>query len=273
MDELIDYKYCERGKDRLNDRSHSHGNCYEIVQVISGDGVFTVNNKIFPLMGGVVYLINGISLHCSNPRHPSEYIRNKIVISARIIDKAAEALECKELTDTLFGSHEGCPIQLEEEKFSQIDEKMKRIGEALGSDKNLERIHTVMGVLDICLSLRYCKSETVVPVGGVLADVLDYINEHIGDKLTLDLIGRHVNLNKFYLCHLFRQTTGMTVSEYILERRLSAAKRKLLLTEMSVSEIAMSTGFGSFSYFSRVFREKEGLCPSEFRKRRRYRME
>lgn len=264
MEEVIDYKYRDIGKDQLMDHRHSHGNCYEIVQVIAGEGTFIIDNEIYPLEGGAVYLINGIDIHCSNPKKPEAYIRNKVVISAGFIHKVADALDCREVLEGLFGG--GKSILLTEEWFQYIDRRMKQIGDALASDLYGRRIGVSLGVLDICNALYHHSQAAVLPVEGILGEAMKYINDHITEKILLDEICAHINMNKYHLCHLFKQTTSMTISEYILEKRLSIAKRKLLMTEYSLSEIALDTGFGSFSYFSTVFKRNVGISPREFRR-------
>lgn len=263
MEEVIDYKYQDIGKDLLIDKKHSHWNCFEIVQVIAGEGTFVIDDKIYPLESGIIYLING-DIHFSNPHKPEEYIRNKIVISASFLIKVAEALEYREILEELFERSK--PILVAEEWFHYIDRRMRHIGESLNSDINGQRIGVSLGVLDICNALYNHSHNAMLPVDGISGEVIKYINSHLTERIILDEICGHINVSKFHLCHLFRKTTGMTITDYILEKRLSDAKRKLLLTEFSVSEIAMNTGFGSFSYFSTVFKQNVGISPHEFRK-------
>ena len=80
-----------------------------------------------------------------------------------------------------------------------------------------------------------------------------------------DLCDR-LHISRFYLCHTFKKATGMTIFDYILLMRLSKAKRLLQETQLQASEIAMQTGFSSFSYFSKKFREQEEITPLQYRK-------
>ena len=65
---------------------------------------------------------------------------------------------------------------------------------------------------------------------------------------------------------LFKETTGMTITDYILSKRIAAAKKRLAYTNDPLSLIAMECGFSSFAYFSKIFKEKNGLSPRDFRK-------
>ena len=109
------------------------------------------------------------------------------------------------------------------------------------------------------------REEQPLTTDSRVSRMLDYINKNLSQSISLDDICAHVHVSRYYLCHMFKKTVGMTVFEYILSRRLSIARRYLLDTDMTLSQIASSVGFSSFSYFSKAFREYEGMTPSKFR--------
>jgi len=93
-----------------------------------------------------------------------------------------------------------------------------------------------------------------------------FIENHIGDKLSLDKISGAVYLNPSYLSRSFKQNTGITISDYILEVRITKAKELLLNSELKVYEIAQRVGINSLEYFVRMFKKKLGISPNEYRK-------
>ncbi|MDO5708323.1 MAG: AraC family transcriptional regulator [Andreesenia angusta] len=94
---------------------------------------------------------------------------------------------------------------------------------------------------------------------------LNYIHEHLGEKITLDDIANHVYMDKCRLCSQFKDTTGYTFSEYIAQSRIERAKILLSHSERELSYIADSLGFGSQGYFSTLFKKYTGSTPTEFR--------
>ncbi len=70
-------------------------------------------------------------------------------------------------------------------------------------------------------------------------------------------------LSKDYLSQLFKKTTGLTVTEYIMKKRLSSAKQ-LLDRDVSISDTAYALGFCSESYFISCFKKKYGITPKEY---------
>lgn len=100
----------------------------------------------------------------------------------------------------------------------------------------------------------------------VLADVFGYIDSHYARPLSLRDVAQALNLTPGHLTTTVRSKTGRTVNEWILERRMSEARRLLADTEKPVDEVARSTGFTDPSYFARVFRKHHGTTAGAWRR-------
>ena len=96
---------------------------------------------------------------------------------------------------------------------------------------------------------------------------MDYIDQHLHEKILLDQLAAHVELNTSYLSVLFKKETGLSVSEYILRRRLEIAENMLKNSNYSCSEISNFLAFGSQSHFTEAFHKKNGITPKQFRDR------
>ena len=96
---------------------------------------------------------------------------------------------------------------------------------------------------------------------------MDYIYEHLHEPLTVRDVADALGRNRSYFSALFKRETGVGVAEYILSKRIEAAKNMLRLSEIPYAEIAAILAFSSQSHFSRVFREKVGMTPREYRKK------
>lgn len=95
--------------------------------------------------------------------------------------------------------------------------------------------------------------------------VVTLIQDNYSEDLRVDAIASYLHLNRSYLSSLFKQEMGVSIKQYLSEYRIEAAKNKLLKTERSISEISCQCGFPDPLYFSRIFKEKTGSSPSEFR--------
>lgn len=100
---------------------------------------------------------------------------------------------------------------------------------------------------------------------GKLLPIFDYISENYSENITLETLSRVTNLNKSYLCRVFKKATGRTVIDYINFVRICKAE-KLLKTDMNISDVAYQVGFSTLSHFNHIFKRYNRCPPSEYRK-------
>jgi YesN/AraC family two-component response regulator len=94
-----------------------------------------------------------------------------------------------------------------------------------------------------------------------------YIFQHLSDDLSLKDIAKEINVHKGYLSSVFKKEVGEPVSQYINRLRIKEAKELLSITDYSLLEISSMLGYNSQSYFTRVFKQIDGIGPKEFRVR------
>lgn len=93
-----------------------------------------------------------------------------------------------------------------------------------------------------------------------------YIEQHYGEKLSLEEVAGVVNLNPVYFCSLFKKSTGKNYTEYLTEFKIRKAKEMLKNTDANINEIAEKLGFADSRYFSKLFKKEVGVKPTDFRK-------
>lgn len=98
-----------------------------------------------------------------------------------------------------------------------------------------------------------------------IAETVEYIRYHLNEKIRLKELAERVSLNPNYLSVLFKKEMGETVSEYIVNQRITAAVNMLKYSDYSYSEISAILAFASQSHFISVFSRKTGMTPKEFR--------
>ena len=97
------------------------------------------------------------------------------------------------------------------------------------------------------------------------SDVIDYINQHYAEDLTVDGMAKRLGLSRFYFSRLFKQYSLYTFCGYLTMRRVKAAEQMLAVPGPSITDIAYRCGFGSPSSFSRIFHEQKKCSPSGYR--------
>lgn len=101
---------------------------------------------------------------------------------------------------------------------------------------------------------------------GKLNCVLRYIEDNYTEKITIEQLADMICVSNYYFCHLFKQVTGKTLSEYINGVRVNAAEVLLKTSDMNITEVALAVGFNDINYFSRVFKKYKKYPPSWVRK-------
>ncbi len=103
----------------------------------------------------------------------------------------------------------------------------------------------------------------------ILYRIIDYINENLKEKLTLESLAKHFNASVSYVRNLFSKYLRQPLYDYILTSRLHKSTQLLLTTRLSITEIAEECGFSSANYYYFIFKKKQGLSPSAYRRIRK----
>lgn len=111
------------------------------------------------------------------------------------------------------------------------------------------------------------RAKTVNSTSLNIANVRAFIDQNFASKISLDVVANQFNVNKSYLLRLFKQNTGLTVNNYILQKRILMAKNELRFTNKTLDVIAQECGLEEANYFIRVFKKIERITPGEYRKR------
>lgn len=98
-----------------------------------------------------------------------------------------------------------------------------------------------------------------------LSEITEYIRSNLSHELTRQELASRVHLSQSALARMFKNGTGMTLTEYIFNLRLETAKRLLQTTSIPIGEAAERCGFRNYSYFYTRFKDAVGISPSEFR--------
>lgn len=101
----------------------------------------------------------------------------------------------------------------------------------------------------------------------ILHKMLHYVADHFREDITLTSMSEALGYEPHYLSRVFGNGTGINLRRYINQYRIDYAKYRLAESDDSITDIALTCGFGSIRNFNRVFLENESLTPQEFRKR------
>ncbi|MCM1381574.1 MAG: AraC family transcriptional regulator [Muribaculaceae bacterium] len=115
----------------------------------------------------------------------------------------------------------------------------------------------------------YTKEMAALDKAGVyskpITACIDYIYNHLHEPIRVKILAEKVGLNESYLSTLFKKETGQSVSEYVLSKRMEAARNMLKFSDYTYAEISAVLAFSSQSHFIRAFKKCNGCTPREFR--------
>ena len=96
-------------------------------------------------------------------------------------------------------------------------------------------------------------------------EAISYIKNYYSQKITVEDIANYLALNRSYLYTIFMNSLGISPKDFLTEFRISRGKEQLALTNLSVEEIAVSCGYRNSLAFGKVFKQKVGITPTQYR--------
>lgn len=245
-------------------RLHFHDH-YELLLPLTSPGNIFVNDQVYPLRRGTLYLIGENTLH--RTMATGFHARYVLHISRKALTElSTPQTDFTQLTRDAFRRAALNSDQMTEmiELFQGL-ERNKNDG-SFGSD-----IHQMVALLN--LLIRVAPTLNASTAGESIrnkdflrvAPILDYIRDNLSEPLTLDQIAGQFYISKHYLCRIFKSATGFSVMEYIIYSRVLKA-RQLLQDGVSVQQAGEMSGFSDNSHFIRTFGHLTGTSPGRYAK-------
>ena len=248
---------------------HQH-DFYEVYYFIGGSVEYSVEGRTYELKSGDLLLINPLELHQPRIAHnQQDYERivlwiNKNYLSELCFNKTS-------LTRCFDSSQPDHTNLLRPSKIQQtyisamLDELITEntsdgYAVVIASEAILLRFLVELNRLTITSSMNIKKEEVS---SSIIPDVLEYINNHFCEKLTLSEIADEFFVSKYYLSHAFNNVVGTSVHRYIVLKRLIHAKQ-MLLSGIRSTTAATNCGFNDYAGFYRAFTAEYGVTPTEF---------
>lgn len=95
--------------------------------------------------------------------------------------------------------------------------------------------------------------------------VCNYINDHCTEDVSVEQLADIAGFSRFHFARLFKQFTNVSYYEYLTQKRIEHAEKLLITPDVSITEVAMQSGFNSLSTFNRVFKNMKHCTPSEYK--------
>jgi len=241
---------------------------FEIHLLEKGEGKFFIGNREFHVKAGDVIFLNSMEGNSFKPEGDSFRI---VFVTFKIKDSESNG-KVVELREVLKSEKPVFSPENPDEIARALYQMHKII--SLRDQGYMFKMKLLLGTLvsNITETINLGESREDVQftinrgTRGLIDSVIMFLQKNYFKDIRLEDLGRLVNLHPRYLCTLFSKVTGQTITEYIRDLRIEKAKRLLLYTSLSITDIALEVGFNNSQYFSRVFGKAEGMDPRTFRK-------
>ncbi|MDS0526302.1 AraC family transcriptional regulator [Clostridium sp. SHJSY1] len=251
------------------DHFHLH-NSFELYLFLQGDVNYFVEKSIYHLTRGTLLMFTNNEIHMAANLSSKTYER--IVISFPPEIAKDFSTEHTNLLSCFLNRKKG------ENNAILLSKKQLNIYLALAT-KLIENSHyenygddvlatTYLIQMLIFINKIYKHDEILLeqyPLSEKLQDILKFIDNHLTEDLSLNIISEYFSLNKSYLGRLFKKETGSTIYNLILLKRITLAKQ-LLSEGKNVSEACFLSGFNDYSNFIRTFKQITGYSPTKYNK-------
>lgn len=141
------------------------------------------------------------------------------------------------------------------------DQALRRLSQARNPSEFPELVR--VAAVRLCQMVRQTKEQDT---GNLHVEkAKHYLADHLTQEISMEAVAEDVGLSLYHLSHLFKSHTGSTMRHYLADLRIEAACRLLASDDLAIPEIASLLRFCDQSYFTRVFRQRTGKTPAQYR--------
>ncbi len=254
----------------LKDVELHHHDFYELYFLISGDVTYTIESRQYHVLPGDMLLISPRELHqiCIRPEM-SAYERYVLWVDPQLLRKLSTP--SSDLTRNLDpeGPNQGNLLRMRPEDHDRLLQILQQLWQECESDSYGSDLLRESLLIQLLVAINRLADhqggnyEEATQSSRAVSQVVDYINRHYSEPLSLDLLAEQVYVSKYHLSHEFNRQVGTSVYRYIQKKRLLIA-RQLLAQGARPNEVYSLCGFGDYAGFYRAFKGEYGVSPREY---------
>lgn len=257
---------------------------YEIILFLNDGATLEVENCVYPVQKGDLFLINNKEYHRTCGVEGKDYARYVLMFDPEMLSSMKDAFQYdfKEFFEQRRENfmHK---LSLEGENLAKIERLFLEVEQYAGEKNDpVVKVNLKLTILRLLISVNemyhflvYDGNENVLleqesvdfesPVlyRERIEQIKKYICIHAEDKLDLDHIAQKFYMNRYYLSHYFKKETGFTILQYITNQKMMLAKT-LLRDGVSITEAAIRLSYSSDSHFISVFKKNVGITPKKY---------
>lgn len=265
-DHLIrDYEFTMANK-------HMHPE-YELYYLLKGERYYFIENETFHIHAGSLVFIKRNEIHKTGVvQNHSYHDRILVTIAPEILNPFLNAIGLCSLEQFFSGCR---VVLLDEQGQIYVLQLFEKLAKEINEKKEGYKYLVKMKITELLLYAQRIRKDPHCLIGNALLEsgrhkkvqeITAYICRNYRKQFSLDNLAEYFFISKSYLSRIFKDVTGVTITEYTNIQRIKYAKGLLENKHCNITRLASDAGFDSITYFERIFKKYTGLSPLEYHK-------
>lgn len=240
---------------------------HKLIWFISGEVEYHIEGKSYQLEPHDILLINKGEIHKPFVDFNTIYERYVFYISGEYLEEHSESDSRLDLCFQTAAREQSNVVRLSPAKSRSLYENVKLIENVNCENAYGKDMYSRILFLKLMIELNRCcignpeVFHKTARYDKKIVEMLHYINENLAKDLTIETLSSKFYMSKYHMMRKFKEETGYSVHQYILEKRILAA-RELILMGMPATAASIECGFQDYSTFSRAYKKLLGQMPS-----------
>lgn len=259
----------------IKDTAHKEYNYHyhdfhKILILLSGDVTYCIEGRTYDLRPNDIVLVNSGEVHKPIIRSDAPYERIIIYVSPDYLSEYRDAKNDLSLCLRQAMAEQSHVLRLHSSMNGKLGSTIRELDRSLYDEDYANELYHRILFLEFMIQLNRAALHNHVEFIGDSASndkilsVLDYLNEHLTEDISIDELSSRFFLSRYYLMHTFKEQTGYTIGSYLSTKRLFLA-RDLIAKGTPITDVCYACGFHNYSTFSRAYKKSFGESPREYR--------
>jgi AraC-like DNA-binding protein len=266
------YRDTKSSQSELPDHLHDW---FELIYVYRGKGTIFIDQTFYEMEQGDWFIVPGNTIHRAFPDQENPVTSTAVFFSSILLQQSSwgdsfSYLQCFEQAKKRR-AHKIPSTESQRQMFERyLEDTYQECQLQNPGYRHAILLHLQRILLEINREMVQGSQGPGSTVGPVwMKEILLYIDEHTDANLSLPSLSQRASVNPSHFCRVFKQLTGMNVTEYVNTKRIIRAGDLLLSTDNSISTIASMCGIETLPHFHRMFKKVTGMTPAIYRKNQR----
>lgn len=254
--------------DSPKEYEYHYHDFHKLIWFISGEVEYHIEGKSYKLEPHDILLVNRGEIHKPFVKPGTVYERYVFYISTDFLAEHSEGKDSLDVCFQMVFREQGNVIRLSPSESRSLFETVKLLDQADGEVQYAGEMYSRILFLKLLIELNRCCLRNpevfhkMARYDKKVVEIIHYINENLASDLTIEALSDKFFLSKYHMMRKFKEETGYSMHQYILEKRILAA-RNLILAGSAATVASVECGFKDYSTFSRAYKKLLGQLPSE----------